>query len=416
MSNKTLDGIMGLCVGDALGIPVEFESREDLLNNPVTDMRSYGTYNQPLGTWSDDTSLTLCLLDSLNYGLDYYDIMSRFKNWYTKGEYTPFGEVFDVGIGTRKAIKNFIAGVNPLECGAVDEGNNGNGALMRILPLAFSECDIDTVHKVCSLTHGHLRSKVACGIYVLLARKLMNCSNLQRGVSEGLKDGLKYYLSNSMYHEEIKNFSRLFYTDFKNIPMEDISSTGYVVDTLESAIWALLNSNSYEDCVLTAVNLGEDCDTIGALAGGLAGIYYGFDKIPKKWVNSIVKKDYIINLCYKGSVRRITVFIPLFERGEELYKYKEGNLIYDDRLLAFIDEVYTANLVNPNYLEVIKRHKLISRSEINNSIETASLELTLAILAGYLRQERFSDGIWAQAVDDRTFLRILRRLKDVVND
>lgn len=97
MENTVLDGIMGLCVADALGVPVEFESRETLVKNPVTGMRFYGTYNQPAGTWSDDTSMTLCLVDSLSKGLDYSDIMEKFIKWFEDGKYTPHNEVFDVG-------------------------------------------------------------------------------------------------------------------------------------------------------------------------------------------------------------------------------------------------------------------------------------------------------------------------------
>ena len=117
MINHILNGIMGSAVADALGVPVEFMERESLMKDPVVDMRSYGTYNQPAGTWSDDTSMTLCLVDSLSNGLDYNDIMTKFLEWYKEAKYTPYGEVFDIGIGTRKAIMRFEQGNAPLECG-----------------------------------------------------------------------------------------------------------------------------------------------------------------------------------------------------------------------------------------------------------------------------------------------------------
>jgi len=119
MSNNIMNGIMGLCVADALGVPVEFVDRETLRNNPVVGMRSYGTHNQSAGTWSDDTSMTLCLVDSLSKGLDYKDIMTNFLSWLEKRTYTPHGEVFDVGISTRKALKRFSDGTIPLEFGGV---------------------------------------------------------------------------------------------------------------------------------------------------------------------------------------------------------------------------------------------------------------------------------------------------------
>lgn len=115
MQNVITSGIMGLCVGDALGVPVEFIDRNTLRNNPVVDMRAYETHNQPAGTWSDDTSMTLCLLDSLSGGLDYDDIMEKFLRWLHHGEYAPHGEVFDVGITTQNALNRYSGGAPALE-------------------------------------------------------------------------------------------------------------------------------------------------------------------------------------------------------------------------------------------------------------------------------------------------------------
>jgi len=137
MPNKVLDAIMGSCVADALGVPVEFTSRHSLANNPVVNMRSCGTFNLPAGTWSDDTSMTLCLLDSLSKGLDYQDIMTKFYEWFDASAYTPYGETFDVGFSTTKAMKRFAYGIAPLECGGTSEQDNGNGSLMRILPVQW---------------------------------------------------------------------------------------------------------------------------------------------------------------------------------------------------------------------------------------------------------------------------------------
>src|SRR6056297_390770 len=137
MPNKTLSAIMGLCVGDALGVPVEFKSRYQLKRDPVVYMRSYGTYNQPAGTWSDDTSMTLCTLDSLSNGLDYKDIMDKFLSWYKDGEYTPQGNTFDIGMATSKALNKYDSGEEHLESGGTEERDNGNGSLMRILFVLF---------------------------------------------------------------------------------------------------------------------------------------------------------------------------------------------------------------------------------------------------------------------------------------
>lgn len=141
-NNIVLDSIMGFVVADALGVPVEFKSREELKANPVKDIREYGTYSQPKGTWSDDSSMTLATLDSIrsNKGIDYRDMMERFSAWALYGDYTPYDEVFDMGIATRKAIFAYEYGKAPLKCGGRGKDDNGNGSLMRMIPiLAYVE-------------------------------------------------------------------------------------------------------------------------------------------------------------------------------------------------------------------------------------------------------------------------------------
>jgi ADP-ribosylglycohydrolase len=304
-------GIIGLCVADALGVPVEFESRESLAHTPVTDMLGYGTYNQPLGTWSDDTSLTLCLLDSLTAGLDYTDIMSKFTAWHDMGEYTPYGESFDIGRTTKDAILRFAEGTEPLMCGGRSERDAGNGSLMRILPLAFylhslygddfidHDEAFDIIHNVSSLTHAHKRCLIACGIYISIAGRLLAGNDIERAVHYGLQSAKEYYESRSEYREELDHFERIFGSDFKNLPQESIKSSGYVVDTLEAAIWCILNTGSYQNCVLKAINLGEDTDTVAAVAGGLVGMGYDISSsyIPEEWMSQIARLDYIKDLC-----------------------------------------------------------------------------------------------------------------------
>jgi ADP-ribosylglycohydrolase len=309
MEDKILGGIIGLCVADALGVPVEFMNRESLILNPVTDMRGYGTHNQPPGTWSDDTSMTLCLLDSLANGLDYSNIMQKFLLWYNNAEYTPHGEVFDMGTATRKALTRFAQGTPALHCGGASEHDNGNGALMRILPLAFylrskygdSYTDnnetFDIVHNVSSLTHAHKRSLTACGIYLSVAECLFDTNDLKNGIYTGISKAKRYYESRDEYAGELLYYKRIFKDDFINLQQEEIKSSGYVVDTLEAALWCLLNTHSYESCVLKAVNLGEDTDTVAAVAGGLAGIHYGISAIPEKWLSRIPRLEYIKQLC-----------------------------------------------------------------------------------------------------------------------
>jgi len=137
MSNYILNGIMGFCVGDALGVPVCYFERAKLRNDPVIDMRAYGSHDQPAGTWSDNVSLTLCLMDSLTEGLDYKETMGNFLKWLDEADYTPHGKTFVERNSIKNAIKRFSDGITPLECGGKSENDNGNGSLMRILPILF---------------------------------------------------------------------------------------------------------------------------------------------------------------------------------------------------------------------------------------------------------------------------------------
>jgi ADP-ribosylglycohydrolase len=311
MGNDVLNGIMGSCVGDALGVPVEFEPREVLDNDPVADMRSHGTYDQIAGTWSDDSSMTLCLLDSLCGGLDYKDVMDHFIKWFRKGAFTPHGYAFDMGITTRLALERYESGRDPLECGGINEGDNGNGSLMRILPIVFylrrvygsgfieNEEAMDVLHNVSALTHAHKRSLIACGIYCSVASSILDHGELKEAVSLGISDAFRYYETRAGYKTELSFYKRLAENGFKNVERDSVKSSGYVVDTLEAAIWCLLNSYSYKSCVLSAVNLGSDTDTAAAVAGGLAGLYYGYRSIPEEWLNVIAKREWIETLCGK---------------------------------------------------------------------------------------------------------------------
>ena len=309
MSNIWKDGMLGLIVGDALGVPVEFMSRTELMKNPVTGMREYGTHHQPRGTWSDDSSMALAELDSIRTvgTIDYTDLMERFSRWCMYGEYTPFGEVFDIGIATSRALMNYAKGIAPLESGGKTEWDNGNGSLMRILPVCLylferqkkvctSENEsIYMIHAVSALTHAHVRSQMACGIYYFLVKAILEEEgSLENRLQKGMDRAYQYYRQDLSNHRELENYKRLAdLSEFKENPKEGIKSSGYVVDTLEAAVWCLLHSHSYKETVLMAVNLGEDTDTIGAVAGGLAGLYYKEEGIPQEWTQVLQRREWI---------------------------------------------------------------------------------------------------------------------------
>ena len=309
MSNIWKDGMLGLIVGDALGVPVEFMSRTELMKNPVTGMREYGTHHQPRGTWSDDSSMALAELDSIRTlgTIDYTDMMERFSRWCMHGEYTPFGEVFDIGMATSRALMNYAKGMAPLESGGKTEWDNGNGSLMRILPVCLylferqkkictSENEsIYMIHAASALTHAHVRSQMACGIYYFLVKEILEEEgSLENRLQKGMDRAYQYYRQDLSNNRELEYYKRLAdLSEFKGLSKEKIKSSGYVVDTLEAAVWCLLHSHSYKETVLMAVNLGEDTDTVGAVAGGLAGLYYKEEGIPKEWIQVLQRREWI---------------------------------------------------------------------------------------------------------------------------
>ena len=292
---KIKDGICGLIVGDALGVPVEFTSREYLQKNPVTGMMGYGTYNMPPGTWSDDSSMTIATMASIvnKQAIDYDDLMCEFLEWIDKGKYTQYYDTFDYGRTTINGLYNYKKGVNPLECGGTGDRDNGNGSLMRILPLAFiPDIDYESIENISGLTHRHLRSKISCVFYVEIARSMME-NDLSIGEHIKLaSDKIKDHYKDS---GELHHFKRIFDDELDDV--DSIRSGGYVIHTFESVVYSLKTTDNFKDAVLTAVNLGHDTDTVGAICGGLAGIFYGYDAIPTYWIDAIPKIDNVLELC-----------------------------------------------------------------------------------------------------------------------
>lgn len=345
--NIWLDGMMGLVVGDALGVPVQFLSRDEIKNRPeglVTGMEAGGVYNMPEGTWSDDSSMALATLASIidKKEADPADIMMRFVKWELQGEYTPFGEAFDQGNTCSSAIYKFAKVPDIKTCGSTGEYANGNGALMRILPAclyyyarsnepsdvlaqAFGECRdtesearsdrqkkvctsedeaIEGIHVISGLTHNHIRSKMCCGIYYFCVKSIIDGVKKEQKpvlgalLQEGIDNGLKYYGRDISNLTEMAYLGRLFHLfEFKDVPEEQIKTSGYVIDSIEAAVWCLITTDSYKDCMLKAVNLGDDTDTVAAIAGGLAGLYYGYEEIPKDWLGVIKKREWIEGMC-----------------------------------------------------------------------------------------------------------------------
>ena len=295
--------LFGVAVGDALGIPVEFTRREVLKQNPVTDMRGFGTYHLPPGTWSDDSALTFCLAESLCSGFDIDHIGDIFVKWYYKDYWTATGNVFDIGVGTRQALYKIKNGTMAMQAGGKTEDSNGNGSLMRILPLIFYSKDkpisdrFELTKQVSSVTHGHIRSVMACFYYLEFAKQLFEGKDKFEIYKDQQKGMPQFFTEVGINQTEIAYFDRIFNQDISKLAEDDIQSGGYVIDTLEASLWCLLTTNDFPSAVLKAVNLGRDTDTTAAVTGGLAGLCYGFEAIPSKWVNAVARKGDIEELA-----------------------------------------------------------------------------------------------------------------------
>lgn len=312
-------GMMGLVTGDALGVPVQFMSRSQIAARPegtVNGMESGGVFDMPEGTWSDDSSMAAATMVSLleKGRLDTDDIMKRFVSWLYDGEYTPFGQSFDEGITCSEAIGRYAKTGDASSCGRKGEHANGNGALMRILPVCLYYyakqkyvCTSDDeaiygVHAAAALTHDHLRSSMCCGTYFFMVKSILDSSgSLQERLQSGIDQGCRYYA------RDLGNLGELAYLDSMNhldifaaVPEEEIRSSGYVIDSIEAAVWCLITTSTLRECLLKAVNLGDDTDTVAAIAGGLAGLYYGYEAIPEEWLAVIKKREWLEELCSKA--------------------------------------------------------------------------------------------------------------------
>ena len=316
--NIWLDGMMGLVTGDALGNPVQFMSRVEIKERgPVCGMEAGGVYNTPIGTWTDDSSMALATLDSIREidGIVPEDIMLNFVRWLHHGDFTPFGKAFDEGRTCSDAIERFAQNRKWETCGKTGEKANGNGALMRILPVCLYLIEkkedihdaVEAVHQITSLTHNHRRAMLASGLYYFMAREIvLGSGSLTERLQKGLDEGFAYYGNDILNLTQLAYLGRLRdLAELGKFGEDEIRSSGYVIDTIEAAVWSLITTKSYKECLLKAVNLGCDADTVGAVAGGLAGLFYGYQEIPTDWLEVLQKREWIEELCiwdYKSPI------------------------------------------------------------------------------------------------------------------
>lgn len=331
------NGIVGLAIGDAMGVPLKFISREKLFENPVTQMVDGGSHEQHCGTWSDETSTTLATMESIikNFGISTIDIGNRLTEWMEHSKYTAGGERFDIERTTLIALSRFEKDGQPFESGSSAEDSNGNGSLMRMLPIAYycyssnmQQNEIfSVVKKVSSITHAHDVSILACYIYVLYAIELLAGKSKYDAYREIQRSNYSQFSRSS-----VDMYNRILKKNIAELPIEAIRSTNYVVDTLEATLWTFLNTNSFNQAVIGAVNLGECTDTVGACTGGLAGIFYGLESINPEWRIDLRKYTYIRAMCdefdevLKSSSKKLEKSEPVYGREDRMIKIIQGDI------------------------------------------------------------------------------------------
>lgn len=297
--DRLVGALVGLVVGDALGVPVEFGTRRERDRDPVRGMRGGGMHGQPVGAWSDDGALAMAHAAAfVAHGWEPRRHLEAFLAWHDRGAYTAHGRVFDVGGATRRALLRFLRGDPLAQIGGRSPFDNGNGSLMRILPAscwwATSPADeaVAGVGEASALTHAHVRSRLCCAWHALVAAGLL----ARRGIGDALADAAAV-LAPRVPDSERLVFGPLIDRSFLDRPREDIRSDGYVVSTLMAACWCLQRHGQWMDAVLAAVNLGDDTDTTAAVTGGLAGLRCGITGIPHAWLACLPRSHEVVALA-----------------------------------------------------------------------------------------------------------------------
>ncbi len=382
---KIVNGILGFAIGDAMGVSVEFKNRKELLEKPVVKMEGYGTYDVPAGSWSDDTSMVLATIDSIisMHKIDYNDMMKRFCEWINNAKYTATDKVFDIGITTKESIlKYYMNRIDPSLCGSA---STDNGSLMRILPIAlytyFEDTNDDELLEIVKessmITHAHEYSIMGCYIFVKYVHFLLSGYNKFKAY-EKVKN-LNFY----KFSENARRaYKRFLTTDFEKLDLDYIKSSSYVVDTLEAVIWTFLNTNSFMESIIGAINLGDDTDTIGALTGALAGIYYG---VNENLLNEVQNKDYLIELAYKFDEELRLNILKFDDVIDDKYGIVTG---YKDIFFIKTEVNSTIYGIGNRYLKIAKRINFKYGFTVIVSSNNLKLEDDFNNLRDYLKDKK----------------------------
>lgn len=287
LGDRAIGSLVGLAVGDAIGTTLEFRGRDTYPH--LTDMVGGGPFQLEPGQWTDDTSMALCLADSLiaHGKVDPRDLMARFLNWYRYGFKSVTGVCFDIGGTTRQALTRFESTGEPL-AGATDEASSGNGSIMRLSPVAILwHRDKEAAREAAKLqsrtTHGSPTALAACDLLAAVLVDAIATGEKDKALNQPLVDGPP-------------DVASITAGEWIGKRRTEIRSSGYAAHTLEAALWAAHSSDSFRDAVLLAANLGDDADTVAAVTGQIAGAIWGLSGIPETWRERLAWRDEIQDL------------------------------------------------------------------------------------------------------------------------
>lgn len=293
------EAILGHAIGDAMGVPFEFRARDTF---QVKDYEGFGAWNVPAGSFSDDSSMLFCTMVHMIEGSSITDLKQKFCDWLYDGFWTYNGaSSFDVGNTTKLAIDTWLHNGFDAEL-PQDERQNGNGALMRILPVmlkAFSHDDVFGLSREYAITHLHIRSILSCTFFGHIVVALREGHPFTDAFHIAQRHVNMHLMT---FQGEREAFQHLMDGSILTAPRENIQSTGYVIDTLEAVCWSIAHTASFKDAIFTAIELGGDTDTIGAITGSLAGMIYGLAHIPTHWMTNLAR------------IEDIEILIRQFER------------------------------------------------------------------------------------------------------
>ena len=426
--------LLGLAVGDALGTTLEFAPRDTY--EPLIDMVGGGPFQLKPGQWTDDTSMALCLADSLLAcnRHDPLDQLARYQRWYQQGENSVTGYCFDIGNTVKRALRQYDQSGEPYS-GSVDTMSAGNGSLMRLAPIVlfYSQHIVrkaDALQQLLNMvalssrtTHGEARAIAACQLMALLIDKaLLIDPSLNDGKDAVLKLTESELSALDSLPEEIALIASGTY---RHKARNEIASSGYVVHSLEAALWCFWHSTSFAEGALLAANLGGDADTVTAIYGQLAGAYYGEEGIPANWLERLAWRDKLAKLALSLHDAD-TCRLPQDSELAELVMHMQGAAVQceDEQALVLTSACYQLGIMQPTGLDWPQASVMMalsssltqSKQERAELIDTWSRLDCCCMLTALIRMDRFCDNLLNGAICSGLVSMILLRISRLLEE